>query len=106
MASKAAADLASRGWEWAHLALLALLALLMADETPTGDPAPDRNTIIRDYYIVMPTTTPPMLIRFTGNDPGDPRGVASRVCYRKQAATIKYQVNNLNTLKYPQYPAA
>ena len=39
--------------------LLALLALLMADETPTGDPAPERNPVIRDYYIVMPTTTPP-----------------------------------------------
>jgi hypothetical protein len=34
-------------------------ALLMADETPTGDPDPERNPVIRDYYIVMPTTTPP-----------------------------------------------
>ena len=65
MASKAAAGLASRGGECASLnlfalwALWALWALLMADETPTGDPDPERNPVIRDYYIVMPTTTPP-----------------------------------------------
>ena len=93
MASKAAAGLASRGGEWARpnllalwalWALWALLALLMADETPTGDPDPELNMLIRDYYIVTPTTTPPS----RSDSPAMSRGIREE-WRRGYAAVIK-----------------